>query len=284
MHAAHTRDTSAPPSPAPFSAALLTEPDGSGAHRARLGAEWTVAGGRLHGGVMLALVTRTGLVDLAAHTGGPVLDPLVVGAEFLRAPEQGSARIETEVVKVGRRVSVVRSTLFQNDRPAVSATVSAGRLPEEPPLWSDAGGTGPGTLPVEPPSDALRTSADVPRPSPLALSCDIRLDPATFRRADHPRPVLRGWVRPLGEPADVLFALFTGDALPPVVVNLGLPGWAPTVQLTALLRARPAPGWLRVEMRSREVAGSSFDVDATVLDARGRLVCQGRQLALLPLP
>jgi hypothetical protein len=94
---------------------------------------------------------------------------------------------------------------------------------------------------------------------------------------------MRGWVRPNGEDPDILFALFTGDALPPVVVNVGRPGWAPSVQLTALLRARPAPGWLRTEVRSQVVVGNWFDEDATVVDSAGRLVCQARQLALAPL-
>jgi acyl-Coa thioesterase superfamily protein len=56
------------------------------------------------------------------------------------------------------------------------------------------------------------------------------------------------------------------------------------VQLTARLRARPAPGWLRIEARSTAVAGGWFDADATVVDSAGRLVCQARQLALSPLP
>jgi hypothetical protein len=55
------------------------------------------------------------------------------------------------------------------------------------------------------------------------------------------------------------------------------------VQLTALLRAHPAPGWLRIEARTTSVAGDWFDEDATVVDSAGRLVCQARQLALSPL-
>ena len=96
--------------------------------------------------------------------------------------------------------------------------------------------------------------------------------------------MLRCWVRPRGEPTDVLFALLAGDIMAPTVFNLGgRVGWAPTVQLTALLRARPAPGWLRIEARTTAVAGDWFDEDATVVDAAGRLVCQARQLALSPL-
>lgn len=83
----------------------------------------------------------------------------------------------------------------------------------------------------------------------------------------------------------MLFALLAGDILPPTVFNLGgAPGWAPTVQLTALLRAHPAPGWLRVASRADVVTGAWFDEDVTVIDTTGRVVCQARQLALSPLP
>src|SRR6185437_8831987 len=104
----------------------------------------------------------------------------------------------------------------------------------------------------------------------LAHTCELRFDPATmaFLRREQAPPVLRGWARTREEPVDVLFALLAGDILPPTVFNLGgTPGWAPTVQLTALLRAHPAPGWLRVASRADVVAGPWFDEDVTVVDA-----------------
>ncbi len=203
--------------------------------------------------------------------------PETSSAEFLRAPDRGPVRLVTEVVKVGRTASVVRVALSQHERLTMTATVTAGRLPSQAPVWSD--------LPVlapEPPPDALATSEHDENAAPLSRACDVRLDPAGFRR-EGAGAVLRGWVRPVGEPVDVLFALLAGDILPPVVVNVGRPGWAPTVQLSALLRARPAPGWLRLVSESRVVAGSWFDEDMTVIDSAGRLVCQARQLALSPL-
>lgn len=72
------------------------------------------------------------------------------------------------------------------------------------------------------------------------------------------------------------------DALPPVTVNLGLRGWAPTVRLTWQLRALPAPGWLAVHASGRAVSERWFDEDVEVWDAAGRLVAQSRQLALVP--
>jgi len=261
----------------PFSAELEHTPVGPGEFRAELTDAWLVGGGKVHGGVMLAVATRAALAGLAGQTGGDLLDPLAVSGEFLRAPVPGPVHIRTEVVKTGRTASVVRATMTQDDRLTLSTTVTAGRLPTDPPVWSDLP-----ELPAEPPPGmtGLTYGADVP---PIARSSRILVDPAA-RNPDgrEPEPVLRGWVRPVGEPPDVYFALFAGDALPPVPMNFGMVGWAPTVQLTALLRAAPAPGWLRTEIRSRSIGGGWFDEDATVIDAEGRLVCQARQLALVP--
>ena len=72
------------------------------------------------------------------------------------------------------------------------------------------------------------------------------------------------------------------DALPPVTFDLGRPGWAPTLELTVHVRAVPAPGWLKVSHRTRNVAGGMFEEDCEVWDSAGRLVAQSRQLAMQP--
>ena len=72
------------------------------------------------------------------------------------------------------------------------------------------------------------------------------------------------------------------DALPPVTFDLGMIGWAPTLELTAHVRAKPAPGWLKVQHRTRNFAGGMFEEDCEVWDSTGRLVAQSRQLALAP--
>ena len=74
------------------------------------------------------------------------------------------------------------------------------------------------------------------------------------------------------------------DALPPVTFNLGIMGWAPTLELTAHIRAKPAPGWLRLRHHTRNIAGGMFEEDCEVWDSADRLVAQSRQLALLPRP
>jgi len=258
---------------APFSSTLTLAPAGPGAFEVALSPEWSVGDGRLHGGWLLALVTKAGLAAL--RPGG--VDPLAVSAEFLRAPMEGPAEVRTDVVKTGRTVSVVRADLYQDGRLSVSATINAGRLPVGQPEWAEP----PALAPMPPPHAPSTARAPEPLP-PLAHACELVLDPATsgYLRGERGAPLIRGWARPHGEDPDVLFALMAGDLLPPVVFRMGRFGWSPTVQLTALLRGRPAPGWLRMESVSRTVAGGWFDEDCTVVDSSGRLVCQARQLAL----
>jgi acyl-coenzyme A thioesterase PaaI-like protein len=263
----------------PFREAIGLTALGDGRFAAELGTHFTV-GPKAHGGLLMVLLARAGLARVAAETPGTVPDPLAVAADFLRAPDPGLVELDTEVLKLGRTVSVVGMRMRQDGRLVLAATLTAGRLPDDGLRWSDLP-----DMPAEPTPDAID-----PRTEGVALgvagACELRYDTPTFAfaRGEQGPPVLRGWARPRGEPTDVLFALLAGDILAPTVFNLGgRIGWAPTVQLTALLRGRPAPGWLRIEARTTTVAGDWFDEDITVVDAAGRLVCQARQLALSPL-
>jgi hypothetical protein len=112
---------------------------------------------------------------------------------------------------------------------------------------------------------------------------DVRLDPATVPfHGNHGDPLIRGWMALRdGSPADAHALLLAVDVAPPTVFRLGLMGWAPTVELSALVRARPAPGWLAFEASATVVAGGWFDENATVWDSTGRVVAQARQLALV---
>jgi hypothetical protein len=97
--------------------------------------------------------------------------------------------------------------------------------------------------------------------------------------------VLSAWFRLIDDrEPDPISLLMVVDALPPVTFDLGMPGWAPTLELTAHVRARPAPGWLKVRHATRNMAGGMFEEDCEVWDSAGRLVAQSRQLARQPRP
>jgi hypothetical protein len=112
---------------------------------------------------------------------------------------------------------------------------------------------------------------------------DLRMDPATVGWVvGRPggRLDMRGWVRfSDGRDADPLALLQVVDALPPTSFELGLPSWAPTVELTVYLRGVPAPGWLACIVRGQLWQGGWFDEEAEVWDPAGRLVAQSYQFA-----
>ncbi len=119
----------------------------------------------------------------------------------------------------------------------------------------------------------------------LADGCDIKPSMTTFApQWDGGPPIIEYWARPKGTAPDVLFALLCGDVSAPVARGVNRFGWAPTVQLTAYLRARPSDGWLRVMATTTQIGQDWFDEDHTVVDYEGRIIVQSRQLAMVPPP
>ncbi|MDR7302351.1 thioesterase family protein [Haloactinomyces albus] len=259
-----------------FATATAIHALGDGTYSADLDPQWAV-GDHPHGGYLLALLTRAA----TDAVGDAQSEPLSVSAQFLRSPKIGPVVLRTEPLKRGRTVTFVRATLEQGERTQVEATVTLGALPAETPAWSDLP-----DMPVEPPAEAVDMGrSNHEQFSALSRSCDLRLDPegAGFLKGSTTGPLrLRLWVRPREAQPDLLFGLVAGDITMPVTLNLGRFGWSPTVQLTALLRARPASGWLRLAVESKAVHGAWFDEDTLVIDSTGRLICQARQLALSP--
>ena len=265
----------------PFALATRVRPLGDGTFTAELPSSWTVRN-RPHGGFLLALLARTAVAVHSGGSGAPLVDPLAISAQFLNPPSVGPVLLRTELRKSGRQATVTSVHLEQRGQSCVEGVVTTGRLPRERAAWTDLP-----NIAAEPPGNAVDV-AGLPLASifKFTTACDVRLDPngAGFLHGHIGDPLrLRLWVRPRAEPADPLFALVACDINPPLTFNLGRFGWTPTVQMTALVRSRPAPGWLRVLVESKAVHGAWFDSDAIVLDSTGRLVCQSRQLALAAL-
>jgi hypothetical protein len=145
-----------------------------------------------------------------------------------------------------------------------------------------------GAPPQLPQRESLeRVTPGDPFPPNFMGHLDLRLHPddAGFfegRRSGTAR--LRGWLGlPDDEPIDPLALLTMVDAFPPTVFNVDLPvAWVPTLELTAHVRGRPAPGPLACEVRTRFISGGFLEVDGEYWDAEGQLVAQSRQLALVP--
>ncbi len=234
-----------------------------------LDGRWAI-GGKIHGGYLLRHLAAATVTEDHPH-------PLAVSAHFLRAPDPGTADIKVDVLRAGRRVSQARSSLSQGEL-CVEALVSTGRLHEDAePFWS---ATAPPDLPpVE------ECTHMVPEPFPgwrvgHLEFVDVRCDPATVTFASGVPGTpgrLAGWVTV--PDVTVLDLLVVCDAMAPVTFDLGVPGWVPTIELTALVRAVPAQGPLRVEQRAVLLEDGWLDESCDIWDSRGRLVCQARQLA-----
>lgn len=238
---------------------------------------WSI-GGKPHGGYLMRHAVAPLLTSAHPH-------PLAVSAHFLRSPGPGSASVEVETLREGRRVSQHRSRLSQDGQSCLEALVTTGTLDADAePFWSDLPAP---TLPAV--EECLHLIAE-PVPGRRIGHLDfveVDADPVTVGfvtgRSESPGEI-RAWVAMAGADASPLDLLVLADALPPVTFDLGLPGWVPTVELTALVRAVPAPGRLMAVQRSHLLQDGWLDEDCTIWDSRGRLVCQARQLAGYRLP
>jgi len=257
-----------------FTDATSVSRAGEGRYDVSVDAGWSI-GGTPHGGYLMALVARAA-VDASPHP-----DPLTVSTHFMRPPSFGTAAVEVEPLRVGRSVATHRARLVESGEPVLEMTVTTGHLPDESPTWS----ADPPELPdVESCVTGRRRG---PGGVEVAIMdhVDVRFDPATIGWATGepgPQPPeVRGWIRLRSEPTDVFTIILAADVMPPTVFALGLFGWAPTVEMTTLVRARPRTGWLRVSVSTVLVRGRWFEEDVTLWDEDGALVGQGRQLALV---
>jgi hypothetical protein len=266
---------------------------GDGSYAADLDPGWLVGGG-LNGGYLLAVVGNA-VRDRLSASGH--VDPFTVSAHYLSASVPGPATVETELVRAGGRFSTVAATLVQHVDgvrvPRISTLATYGDLDAAHDAETDAAAEALHlALPVPdlPPRDQCVSTSDaseeVRRMAPLLERFGTRLDPESAMWAigkPSRKGVIQGWFELADHrPLDPIALLMVVDALPPVTFDLGMPGWAPTLELTAHVRAKPAPGWAVVRHCTRTVAGGLFEEDCEVWDSTGRLVAQSRQLALQP--
>ncbi|KQU70900.1 TesB-like acyl-CoA thioesterase 3 [Phycicoccus sp. Root101] len=273
--------------------AVVARAQEQGAYDAALGDGWRIGGG-VNGGMLLSIAGRALAAELGTSDGDrpPHPHPLAISAYYLTPGVPGPATVRTSVLRRGRAVSNGQASLLQDDGAGgeverIRVLATYGDL-----ATMDDEATTTATPPELPPPDECLTTEQAPpqflKAASLLERLDLRLDPATTGWAMG-RPsgngVIRGWLRMVdGREPDPLLLLLAVDALPPVAFELGLPGWAPTLELTAHVRARPAPGWLRVNLTSRTMSGGYLEEDAEVWDSRGRFVALSRQLARAATP
>jgi hypothetical protein len=273
--------------------ALLPAPESRPDRRrftAELGDGWRI-GHAVNGGLLLAVLgqaVRTTLTASADRPGHP--DPLAVSAHYLSAAVPGPATLEVEPVRTGRGLATAQVSLAQTGPDGVPvervrALATYGDLGRhEGDVRTSA------EPPALPPVESCVGSSSAPEGMlgdlPFLDRLDLRLDPDSVGwavGAPSGKGLIQGWLRTAdGREPDPLLLLLAVDALPPVTFDLGMTGWAPTLELSAHVRSRPSPGWLRVRVSTRNPAGGLLEEDAEVWDSAGRLVAQSRQLAAVP--
>jgi hypothetical protein len=242
-----------------------------------LDASWSI-GTKPHGGYLLSTMAGLALDEAHPH-------PMAISAHYVASPDAGPATLEVERLRTGRSVASSRIRLSQ-DSIRVEALLTAGRLsPDADVIWS--AGEPPQLPPLE---DCPRAPAEGPTGLRIGQldHCDLRIDPSTALwavGAPSGHAEVRAWIRrDDGNDPSLLDLIVFADALPPVTFDLGLMGWVPTLELTVLLRALPAPGWIRAVQRARLLQDGWLDEECELWDSNDRLVAQARQLAGYRIP
>lgn len=237
--------------------------------------DWTI-GGKPNGGYLLAMLGR------AAVAAGPHEHVVTASAVYVGSPDPGPATVHAEVLRAGRSASQIRTRMVQGERLCVEALFTTSTLAADAePYWSA------GVPPIG--AGSRDTAIRVPGTNPAGLrvaimdEVDLRLDRETLGfGVGRPsgRGELRGWLAlPEDEDFDPVSLLYAVDALPPATFDIEMTGWVPTLELTAYVRALPAPGPVRIVQRAHLVEAQRVDESCWVFDSRGRVVAHAYQLA-----
>ncbi|PRZ42839.1 thioesterase superfamily protein [Antricoccus suffuscus] len=254
---------------------------GAGMYDAYISEQWTV-GVKPQGGYLLGIVARAA-ADMVGDSH-PHLQ--AISSSFLQAPDVGPATVQVDVLRAGRGASQLRATLLQNDKPCVDSLLVQGVLDDADAWWTAAT---PPDIPDESDCDLMPRSApgagfDVP----MMDMVEQRFDPKGmgFTRGEPGHAgTIGGWIRLAdGAAWDPMSLLIPLDPTPPISFDMGLAGWAPTMQLSAYIRRLPAPGPVRVFTKSLDIGNDRMDETTYAWDSKGRLVGQATQLTGVRTP
>jgi acyl-CoA thioesterase len=249
---------------------------GDGRYTATIAEGWDIAG-NANGGYLMAIAARA----ITESLGKP--DPLTTSGHYLKPGRPGPVTIDVTTLRNGKRHGTASATLSSDGEPllVVLGTATDLALASGPEQVDDV----PPAIPD--PDDCYRIEPTTTFPPPFMGRVELRIHPddAGFAQGTKSGQArMRGWFRLRDEePIDTLALVLATDAFPPTVFNADLPvAWTPTVELTAHVRARPTPGWLRCSFATRFITGGYLEADGEIWNAAGHLIAQSRQLALVP--
>ncbi len=259
-----------------FEQATAVEQIGDGRYRGSIAPGWDI-GGNANGGYLMAVGARA----MSEALGRP---PLSITSHFLAPGPVGEAIIDITTLRDGRRMAVARATLSVDDRPIIAllGTFAPPAVPDETAPSFDS--SAPPELP--PIDECVRRGPPVASGFGTRTSSRYHPDDGGFAVGQKSgRPLARGWFEFADRgPIDEFGLLLVADAFAPVCFSVhDVPvSWAPTLEMTTHIRARPADGPLRVRFESRHLRDGYFEEDGEMWDSDGLLVAQSRQIALVP--
>ncbi len=248
---------------------------------ARVDGRWNI-GDNPNGGYLVS-VALAALARVSAHP-----DPVSVTTHFLR-PGTGDepAEVTTEILRSGRTITTARATLAQAGTTRIEIVAAFADLAPnaEAGLGSDAiPSFGPPPPSIPPPDRCVvRSGSEQGIELPILERLDVMIHPDQARAGQAGTPVVTGWIR-LADGADPSprSLLMFADAFPPSLFgSLGSIGWVPTIELTAHIRRRPAPGWILGMLTTSDLHDGRMIEDGLLWDETGALVAQSRQIGLV---
>jgi hypothetical protein len=259
----------------PFAEVSAVAVRGPGTFDAVINPEWAI-GGKPNGGYLLAMLGRAA-ASVSAHD-----HVIAASAHYLHAPEPGPVVIEAEPLRGGRSASQIRARLSQGGQACIEALLTTSELDADTAPYWDRGLPQLSQVPYE---GCDRLVPQLPDGSRVAImdQIEVRLEPDSTgftTGAPSGRGELRGWLALPGDEAfDPTSLLFAVDAFPPATFDIEFSGWVPTLELTAYVRALPAPGPVRILQRAQLIDAQRVDESCYVWDRTGRLVAHASQLA-----
>lgn len=245
---------------------------------------WTIGPDRPNGGYLLAILGRAAVAACQA-AGGTQRDVVAANVQYVTSPTVGPAVVVADVLRVGRTASQLRCQLLQGEQVCVDALFTMGHLHVgSEPWWGDVP-----AVALDPVGEGARGFAREMGDGPsIRDRVHISFDEGSsgFTRGEPGGSgELRGWFRFAdGREPDPLALLLVVDGFPPATFDIVFTGWVPTLNLTAYIRAIPAPGPLRIRFRVGVIADGFADEICEVWDSRGSLVAQSTQLTALRVP
>lgn len=269
-----------------FAADTAVEALGGGRYGAVMDPSWWIVAGP-NGGYVAAVVLRAIVAEVADTTRRPRSFTL----QYLRPPAAGPVEVEVFVERAGRTVSNVSARMTQEGRLLVLAM--AALAVDRPESLGFDEGPGLPSLPdgraVPLPEQIAVQELDPDRDVPMRGHYDLRWVlgelPFSAQRSDDARASTGGWLRPAEqEPIDeVVLAAMTDAWMPPIFCRVAEPLAVPTIDLTIHFRRLPEDplDFCFVQFDSPLASDGYLVEHGRLLDRRGRLLAESRQLAVV---